>query len=400
MRVQFTDRFVANTKATDARVEHFDSKVSGLSLRVSRSGVKAWSLHYTASDGRRARVGLGAYPAMSLAAARSAALEALGSLQSGTDPRTRHASRMSVAELIEAYLAKHVQPNLRTAEAIERRMRVNVIPLIGGVPFAELHRRDVNRVIDRLIARDAPAEANLTYAYVRGCIRWAVARGDLDHDPIAGMKPPAQPQARDRVLSDHEVQHLWSMLPDALGNADGAKDAERILKLCLVTAQRIGEVAGLRRSELDLPARLWRLPAARSKNKAAHTIPLTDMAISIIEEAIADAGDRDELFGITPKRAGRFVMERQKAFGLAHWRPHDLRRTALTGMARLGVAPIVLGHVANHRTTTRATITLSVYIAHSYESEKRQGLDLWADRLAAIISGEVAAKVIPLGARQ
>jgi hypothetical protein len=100
------------------------------------------------------------------------------------------------------------------------------------------------------------------------------------------------------------------------------------------------------------------------------------------------------------KRAGRFLMERQKAFGLAHWRPHDLRRTGLTGIARLGVAPIVLGHIANHRTTTRATITLSVYIAHSYESAKCQGLDLWADRLAAIVRGETAAKLIALGPRQ
>jgi hypothetical protein len=168
MRVQFTDPFVANTKATGA---------------LSPSGAKAWSLHYTANDGRRARVRLGARPAMPLATARIGALDALGSLQSGTDPRTRHTSRMTVAELIEAYLAKHVRPNLRTADAIERRMRVNVIPLIGALPVAKLHRRDVNRVIDRLIARNAPAEANLTYADVCGCIRWADTRGDLDPHP-------------------------------------------------------------------------------------------------------------------------------------------------------------------------------------------------------------------------
>ena len=398
MRVLLTDRFVTTAKAKGARSEFFDEKVPGLSLRVSATGGKAWSLHYTAHDGRRARVKLGQFPAVSLASARGLAIEARTSLQDGTDPRQRTAARMTLNELIEAYLAKHVRSNLRGAEAVERRMRVNVIPLIGAVPVAELHRRDVNRVIDRLIARDAPAEANLTYAYLRGCVRWAVARGDLDHDPIAGMKPPAQPPARDRVLTDAEIYHLWNVLPTAFGTADGARDAERILKLCLVTAQRIGEVAGLKRSELDLPARLWRLPAARSKNKAAHTIPLSDMALAIIRDALADARERDELFEITPKRAGRFVMERQKVIGLAPWRPHDLRRSTITAMARLGVAPIVLGHIANHRTTTRATVTLSVYIAHSYESEKRQGLDIWADRLAAIISGETTATVIPIGA--
>jgi integrase len=72
-------------------------------------------------------------------------------------------------------------------------------------------------------------------------------------------------------------------------------------------------------------------------------------------------------------------------FGIASWSAHDLRRTALTGMARLGVAPIVLGHVANHRTTTRAGVTLAVYSQYTYDKEKRAALDLWGSRLAEIV---------------
>jgi hypothetical protein len=67
-------------------------------------------------------------------------------------------------------------------------------------------------------------------------------------------------------------------------------------------------------------------------------------------------------------------------------------------MAKLGVAPIVLGHVANHRTTTKAGITLGVYIQHGYEKEVRQALDLWADRLEAITAGE-RAMIVPIGTR-
>ena len=76
------------------------------------------------------------------------------------------------------------------------------------------------------------------------------------------------------------------------------------------------------------------------------------------------------------------------------WTAHDLRRTALTKMAELGVAPIVLGHIANHRTTTKAGMTLGVYVHHAYEGEKRQALKLWADRLQGIISG--GAEVVAL----
>jgi integrase len=79
---------------------------------------------------------------------------------------------------------------------------------------------------------------------------------------------------------------------------------------------------------------------------------------------------------------------------MERWTAHDLRRTALTKMAELGVVPIVLGHIANHRTTTRAGVTLGVYVQHAYEQEKRAGLELWADRLQGIISG--AGKVIAI----
>jgi hypothetical protein len=84
----------------------------------------------------------------------------------------------------------------------------------------------------------------------------------------------------------------------------------------------------------------------------------------------------------------RTITRAQERFGIAKWSAHDLRRTALTGMAKLGVAPIVLGHIANHRTTTKAGMTLSVYVQHAYEKEKREALELWADRLQGIIAGK------------
>ena len=80
---------------------------------------------------------------------------------------------------------------------------------------------------------------------------------------------------------------------------------------------------------------------------------------------------------------------------MPHWTAHDLRRSAVTGMAALGVAPIVLGHVINHRSTTRAGVTLAVYSQYTYEREKREALELWAERLLAIVGGK-APTVIPM----
>jgi hypothetical protein len=67
-------------------------------------------------------------------------------------------------------------------------------------------------------------------------------------------------------------------------------------------------------------------------------------------------------------------------------------------MAELGIAPIVLGHVANHRTTTKAGVTLEVYVQHAYEREKREALELWSNRLQGIISG--AGDVVAMRGRR
>jgi integrase len=143
------------------------------------------------------------------------------------------------------------------------------------------------------------------------------------------------------------------------------------------------------RSELDLKHRLWRLPGERTKNGHPHTVPLSPLAIELIGK-----GDSEQVFpNPEPVAVAQTVYSAQDRFGIAHWTAHDLRRTSLTSMAKLGVAPIVLGHIANHRTTTKAGMTLSVYVHHAYEKEKREALELWADRLQGIVSGS-GAKVV------
>jgi plasmid stabilization system protein ParE len=152
MRIAMTDRFVAGAKGViDGQAEYFDAKVRGLSLRVSAGGTRAWNFHYTDPAGRRRRLTLGSYPSMPLVAARAAGVEAAG----------------TVADLVESYLTKHVQPNLRQAAQVERRLRKNVIPVIGTVKLADLHRRDINRAIDLILARKTPAQANSVHADLR-----------------------------------------------------------------------------------------------------------------------------------------------------------------------------------------------------------------------------------------
>jgi integrase len=305
---------------------------------------------------------------------------------------------MDVAALVAAYMTDPNRAALRSRHAIERRLRRNVVPIIGTVRLDELRRRDVRNVNDVILRRGRKVEANRVFCDLRAMIRWAVEHEYLDVNPIDGMAKPAVETARDRTLSDDEIRTLWSNLPEAMPRS---VSYQRIIQLCLVTSQRVGEVAGIvPAAELDFAAREWRLPGSRVKNAHTHIVPLSDLAIGILREAIAEAGDGRPLFSsVSSQSLAEAILRANKVgrFGIAPWTAHDLRRSALTGMARLGVQPIVLGHVANHRSTTRAGVTLAVYQQYAYDKEKRAALELWADRLSAITGAGTVADVLPFG---
>ena len=367
MKVQLTDRFCAHAKALgEAQTDYFDETVSGLALRVTSKGTKSWTFLHGVP---RQRVTLGRYPALSLAGARTAAIEA----------RDGKATLMTVSGLAEVYIKS--KGTYRSAREIERRLRKDVLPIIGRIPLRELHRRDVTRVLDS--KSSAPIAARRAFEDMRAIIRWAVARGDLDHNPIDGMKGPPQSRPRERVLSDDEIRTLWNRSQE-LGSVG------RAIKFSLVTGQRIGEVTGMTDGELDLKRGVWNIPGSRTKNGYPHSVPLSKMALGLIEEA--PPSDRGGLWGVGRVHVSCTIYYNQ--FDLPQWTAHDIRRTALTKMAELGVAPIVLGHVVNHRTTTKAGVTLGVYVQHQYEREKREALELWADRLQGIISD--GAEVVPI----
>lgn len=415
MRVKLTDRFIAGAKSgSAAQADYFDEGTPGLALRVSSAGRKAWSFVFTSpKDGRRARLSLGSYPAVSLADARARAIEARGHLAEipPRDPRdVRRAEvdgAMTVKDLTDSYMEKHIRPTRRSAAETERRFAKNITPVIGSVRLADLHKRDINRVVDPILARESPVEAARTFEDLRAMLRWAVRRGDLDRNPMEGMGKPSKAEARERVLSDEEIRVFWNGLPKALARS---KACQRILKLCLLTGQRVGEVAGMTRVELDLAKVIWTIPAARSKNGHTHAVPLSDAALDIVREALKEAGEKAEYVFPNPEGDGslpaaavaRTVTRAAKAdperpfgrFGIARFTAHDLRRTAVSKMAELGVAPIVLGHVINHRSVTKAGLTLAVYSRYDYAKEKREALELWAKHLSAIVenkAGQVVA---------
>jgi integrase len=161
---------------------------------------------------------------MSLARARTAAIEVREGRTSGP-----------VAALAEIYLK--ASNGKRSASEIERRLRKDVLPIIGHIPLRELHRRDVTRVIDT--KSNAPIAARRAFEDMRAMVRWAVSRGDLDHNPIDRMQGPPTSKPRTRTLTDDEIRTLWQSLPQL------PEGIGQVIKLCLVTGQRLGEMTGM-----------------------------------------------------------------------------------------------------------------------------------------------------------
>ena len=125
----------------------------------------------------------------------------------------------------------------------------------------------------------------------------------------------------------------------------GSPNCQRIIKLCLLTAQRVGEVSGIRLDEIDFKAQAWDHSSVTQQNKHAHTVPLSDAALSVIEEARPEARgpilfpDDAGKGSLSADAVSKTITKAQKPIDVEHWTAHDLRRTAVTGMAQLGWRP-------------------------------------------------------------
>lgn len=434
--VTLTDAFIKGTKCPGGQklIEFRDAEVRELELRVSARGTKSWRLHYTRrSDGKRRVVGLGTYPALPLKEARAKAKGLQNTVES-SDTRADPAAKveavrksMTFAEVTAEWIERHGIPNKSPRALRDDRSMLDrhVIPQIGAMKAVEVTKRDVIRLLDAVAqAPDARVRKhskprtlthrpNRVFELVRSIFRWAVGRDVLQVDPTWGVKPPIKKEAeRERNLSSDEICKLWKVLlrtplqrRSTLGRPRGerAVGAQEIpltrataiaMKLSLVTGQRISEVIGIELSEIEsnFVAPVWTVPGKRTKNKKPNRVPLSPLALRLISEAQGLAGESEWLFP-SPKGAGPMgahaatkALDRARhAIGLDDFRIHDLRRTAATRMAELGISPHTISLILNHSSARRGTVTSRVYVQYSYDKEKREALEKWSLMLTDIL---------------
>jgi len=351
----------------------------------------------------------GTYPAVSLADARVKHTKAKADLEKGIDPgdeklkrKTAERNAETVADLVEEYLEKWARPRKRSAAEDERTLRKEVVPLWANRKAKDIKRRDVITLLDGIVDRGSPIQANRTLAVIRKMFNFAISRDILDTTPVAMVKAPAKENQRDRVLSADEIRTLWT----GLGTAPVSEGVKLALKLQLATAQRKGEIVGAALNEFDFESNVWTIPAERSKNGQAHRVPLSPLALELIQKAKEHAGESPSLFPsiwlfpsptadgpILARSVNRAVYKTLPAIGLENITPHDLRRTAASNMTALGISRLVVSKILNHVETG----VTAVYNRHGYDAEKCHALEAWSARLEEIVSGKPAtSNVVPL----
>jgi integrase len=227
--------------------------------------------------------------------------------------------------------------------------------------------------------------AKQTHATIRKLFYWALDRGVIDASPCVRVPVPAKAADRDRILNDDELRGVWNAC-EPLKWPFGP-----LVRMLILTGQRRDEVATMRWHDIDAGGALWTIPRELTKSDRAHEIPLSSPALHII--AALPKVDARLVFTTNGKvPVAGFSNAKRRLDELSQVQDrhlHDLRRTAATGMARLGIAPHVVEKVLNHRSGVISGVA-AIYNRASYDAEKRAALEAWARKVHAIVDGEPA----------
>jgi integrase len=419
---------------------YWDDRLPGFGLKVTPTGSKVYVYRYRiARPGMAAKTAprkytIGRHGELTPDQARKRAQDLAALVSSGIDPREQEleayaarddaTKREKEQRRLEADLAfsrvadlwlKHYEheKGRRPSSVRQAKLVVNnhLKARLAGKPIPHIGRSDLQPIIDAIPLKQRGMR-RAVFAYASVLFGWAHKRGDIAENPLIGMARPEAPKARDRVLTDNELESIWQA-SGKLGDPFGP-----FLRLLILTGQRRGEVAAMNWAELDRTASAWTIPADRAKNDTAHIVPLNTPAITELDRLAAAAGSdgADEQAVDWPK--GGFVLtttgrspisgiskaknaldaaaaEIRDGEALPGWRIHDLRRTVATGLQKLGVRFEVTEAVLNHVSGAKGGVA-GIYQRHDWKDEKRTALDAWASHIAALLTPADKSNVVSL----
>jgi integrase len=383
---RFTDKWVQSLALIpeSGRVEFVDAICPGLHLRVTAKGTRTFSAMVRVGSHLQRRT-IGKFPRVSLGQAREVALamlreadDGIGSMQA----KAMLASSMTLQQLVDAYVQKHLKPNARSWEQIRaallgsKRTPSRLNHLLAR-PVASIAKGEIIELIDKVMAEGRPQAAVNLLRYWKMLINWGVDRDILPANIFERIRPPARTRERDRVLTEKEIVAVWNasfklMVPYG-----------QMYRMFMLTGQRRSEVARMQWHEIE--GGIWTIPREKVKMDRPHAVPLTKTALATIATLRCHAPDAF-VFSTTGGESAssnyhKVKLEIHHLSGTAGWTIHDLRRTVRSRLAELRVPRDVAQKIMNHASGKLDRI----YNRHEYLDEKREALERWETRLKAII---------------
>ena len=360
--MRFTDITINALKPPEnGAVIFYDETLPGFGVRISQAGTKSFVLTHGT---RRRRETIGRVGVVALKSARTEAKRRLAEYTLG-----KHQPRaMGWNMALQTYLAEVAAKNRTRTHNEYKRLLTKHFPF-GATRLTEVSSHDLQRDLDKLTG----SERFHAYVSLRTFMRWAYRRHYVQTNPMERMMPPEGSPARTRILSDQELRKIW--------NAAGNDTFGRIVKLLILTGQRVGEISKLTRKMVGNEA--ITIPATLAKNHREHTIPLGELAASHLPTfgtvLFPARGKPDHPFNGFSKSKSRL----DKESGVTGWTLHDLRRTFASGLAAHGVSLHVIERMLNHVSGSFGGI-VGVYQRYNYMPEMRSAIETWEKRVQTL----------------